>query len=217
MITLKEFFSFKNNKFFWVNIVAMIVVIVVLIQTTLWGLDVYTRHGESYLVPNVKNKSVNQAQRLLADKHMIGVVIDSAYVKELPSGIILDQTPVGGMKVKEGRTVYLTINTDKIPTIRIPDLIDNSSMRQATAKLTAMGFKLTEPELVSGEQDWVYGIKYKGRSLQAGDNVPAEAILTLCIGNTQVRDSLNVDSLDLDIRIGNQDEPSKPEVDDSWF
>lgn len=221
MIKLKDFFSFKNNRFFWVNIFAMIVVVVALILGALWGLDIYTRHGKAYMVPDVKNKSVNQAQLLLADKHMKGVVIDSSYVKELPAGIVLDQTPVGGMKVKEGRTVYLTINSDQVPTVRIPDVIDNSSMRQAAAKLRAMGFKLTEPELVGGEQDWVYGIKYRGRSLQTGDKVPSEAELTLCIGSTQVRDSLNVDSLDMEIdnmmEHQNGGEQSKPEVDDSWF
>ena len=30
-MTIKEFFSFKTNKFFWLNIVAMIVVVVVMI------------------------------------------------------------------------------------------------------------------------------------------------------------------------------------------
>ena len=30
-MTIKEFFSFKTNKFFWVNIIAMIVVVVVMI------------------------------------------------------------------------------------------------------------------------------------------------------------------------------------------
>ena len=29
MVTLKNFFSFKNNRFFWLNIIAMIIVIVV--------------------------------------------------------------------------------------------------------------------------------------------------------------------------------------------
>ena len=31
-MTIKEFFSFKTNKFFWLNIVAMIVVVVVRIK-----------------------------------------------------------------------------------------------------------------------------------------------------------------------------------------
>ena len=32
------------------------------------------------------------------------------------------------------------------PRITIPDVIDNSSLREAMAKLTAMGFKLGSPE-----------------------------------------------------------------------
>ncbi len=28
MVTFKEFFSFKNNRFFWLNLIAMVVVIV---------------------------------------------------------------------------------------------------------------------------------------------------------------------------------------------
>jgi len=216
MVTLKNFFSFKNNRFFWLNIIAMIIVIVVAVFGTLWRLDLYTHHGESYVVPNVKNKNLDQAQLLLNQQFMQGIVIDSNYVKELPAGIVLDQAPAGGLRVKKGRTIYLTINTNEVPKIKIPDVIDNSSMRQAAAKLKAMGFKLTEPEMVAGEQDWVYGIKYRGRALKAGDKVPSEALLTLCIGSTQMRDSLSMDSLNMQIEM-NSSEDEAPTVDDSWF
>lgn len=218
MITLKDFFSFKNNRFFWLNIIGMVVAVGVVIQGTLWGLSAYTHHGESYAVPDVTNKTLEQARLLLEQNRLTGVVVDSSYVRGLPSGVILDQTPAGGMRVKEGRTIYLTINTDKVPEVKIPDLIDNSSVRQAAAKLKAMGFRLTAPEYVSGEQDWVYGIKYKGRNLLAGDKVPREAELTLCVGNTQVRDSLNIDTLDIDMEKAPVERTkSEPVVDDSWF
>lgn len=218
MVTLKDFFSFKNNRFFWLNIIGMVVALIAVVQGTLWGLDAYTRHGESYMVPDVKNKTLEQARLLLGQKKLEGVVIDSSYVKGVPSGVVLDQTPAGGMRVKEGRTVYLTINTEKIPQVKIPDLIDNSSVRQAAAKLKAMGFRLTAPEFVSGEQDWVYGIKYRGRSLLAGDKVPREAELTLCVGSHQVRDSLYVDTLNMDMeKIPTERSKSEPVVDDSWF
>ena len=36
--------------------------------------------------------------------------------------------------------------------------MDNSSLRQAEAKLRALGFKITEPEYISGEKDWVYSL-----------------------------------------------------------
>ncbi|WP_072531898.1 PASTA domain-containing protein [Bacteroides ilei] len=218
MVTFKEFFSFKNNRFFWLNIIGMIVAVFAIVMGTLFWLDRYTHHGESYVVPDVKDKTVAQAEILLKEQHMQGIVVDSSYVKNMPFGIILDQTPAGGMRVKEGRTIYLTINTNRVPLVKIPDLIDNSSARQAEAKLRAMDFQLTEPELVSGEQDWVYGIKYKGRSLMAGDKVPHEALLTLCIGSTQLRDSLSMDSLNnMDILPEDGDDESAPKVDDSWF
>lgn len=216
MITLKEFFSFKQNRFFWLNLIAMIVVVIGACWGTLLWLDHYTHHGEAYVVPNVKNKTLGEAQLALHNQKLEGLVVDSSYVKGLPDGMILDQNPAGGARVKEGRTIYLTITTSKVPLVKLPDLIDNSSLRQAEAKLKAMGFRLTEPEYVSGEQDWIYGIKYRGRSLMSGDKVPHEAMLTLCVGNTAIRDSLAMDSTQVMISEG-ASENSEAEVDDSWF
>lgn len=215
MVTLKEFFSFRNNRFFWLNIIAMIVVLIGCIWGTLTWLDIYTHHGQSHIVPDVKSQHIAQAKALLESKQMKAVVIDSNFVKGLPAGIVLDQTPIGGARVKENRTIYLTINTLEVPKVKLPDLIDNSSVRQAAAKLKAMGFKLTEPEFVPGEQDWVYGIKYRGRQLRSGESVPHEALLTLCIGSTAMQDSLRVDS----IGMNTQEIPTEneAEVDDSWF
>ena len=217
MITLKEFFSFKKNRFFWLNLIAMIVVIIGVCWGTLLWLDSYTHHGEAYMVPNVKNKTLNEAQQALSNQKLKGLVIDSSYVKGVPDGMVLDQNPAGGARVKEGRTIYLTVTTSKVPLVKLPDLIDNSSLRQAEAKLKAMGFKLTEPEYVSGEQDWIYGIKYRGRNLVvSGDKVPHEAMLTLCVGNTAIRDSLAMDSTQITIDM-NSSANSEAEVDDSWF
>ncbi|WP_308769081.1 PASTA domain-containing protein [uncultured Bacteroides sp.] len=216
MITLKEFFSFKQNRFFWLNVIAMIVVVIGVCWGTLLWLDHYTHHGEAYVVPNVKNKTLGEAQLALHSQKLEGLVVDSSYVKGLPDGMVLDQNPAGGARVKEGRTIYLTVTTSKVPLVKLPDLIDNSSLRQAEAKLKAMGFRLTEPEYVSGEQDWIYGIKYRGRSLMSGDKVPHEAMLTLCVGNTAIRDSLAMDSTQVMISEG-ASENSEAEVDDSWF
>lgn len=216
MITLKEFFSFKQNRFFWLNVIAMIVVVIGVCWGTLLWLDHYTHHGEAYVVPNVKNKSLEEARLALHNQKLEGLVVDSSYVKGLPDGMVLDQNPAGGARVKEGRTIYLTVTTSKVPLVKLPDLIDNSSLRQAEAKLKAMGFRLTEPEYVSGEQDWIYGIKYRGRSLMSGDKVPHEAMLTLCVGNTAIRDSLAMDSTQVMISEG-ASSSSEAEVDDSWF
>ena len=62
----------------------------------------------------------------------------------------------------------------------------------------------------------MYGIKYRGRELKSGDKVPNEALLTLCVGDTHLRDSLAMDSTMIEINPMPQNE-EKPEVDDYWF
>ena len=212
MISLKEFFSFKRNRFFWLNLIAMIVVVIGAAWGTLHWLDNYTRHGQSVTVPNVKGLPLRAAENEINKLGLNAIAIDSNYVKGMPAGAVLEQTPESNSKVKEGRTVYLTINTADVPKIAIPDIIDNSSSRQAEARLRAMGFKLTAPELIEGEKDWVYGVKYKEHQLMSGDKVPRESVLTLCIGASE--DGLPGDSIQGDSIIVLDD---KPVVDDEWF
>lgn len=213
MVTFKEFFSFKNNRFFWLNLIAMVVVFVAAALGTLQWLDGYTRHGEAVVVPDVKGMNLRLAENELDKQALKSIVIDSSYVKGMPPGSILEQNSSGGSKVKEGRTIYLTINADSAPKVAVPDIMDNSSLRQAEAKLRALGFKLTEPEYINGEKDWVYNIKYRGRNLKAGEKIPHEAVLTLCVGDgneTMPEDSTIT-------KVSGTIDDDKPVVDESWF
>ena len=216
-MTIKEFFSFKTNKFFWLNIIAMIVVVVVMVFGVLKWLDIHTHHGETVMVPDVKGMTVEEATKMFRNHGLVCVVSDIKYVKDKAAGIVLDLKPGVGDKVKEGRTVYLTVNTQDIPLRVIPDVADNSSLRQAEAKLQSAGFKLTEIQLIHGEKDWVYGVKYQGRQLAAGEKVPVGASLTLMVGNGAG------DMTEEDI-IGDDTDTEKPvpsdassTQDDSWF
>ena len=212
-MTIKEFFSFKTNKYFWLNLIAMMAVVILLLFGVLKWLDVYTRHGEAVVVPDVKGMTVGEAEMLLRNHGLVCVVSDSNYVKNKLAGSILELNPSAGQKVKEGRTIYLTINTLDVPLRLVPDVADNSSVRQAQAKILAAGFKLSESELISGEKDWVYGVKYKGRQLSMGDKVPVGATLTLLVGDgeTQVQDS---DSLEI---VEDAAGTTDVSTDDSWF
>ena len=57
-MTIKEFFSFKQNKFFWINLIAMVIVVALVLFGVLKGLDIYTSHGEAVVVPNLKGMVV---------------------------------------------------------------------------------------------------------------------------------------------------------------
>ncbi len=84
--------------------------------------------------------------------------------------------------------IYVTVNSALSPAFPIPDLIDNSSAREAEAKLMSMGFKMLEPEYVTGEKDWVYGITCRGRRINTGDIVSVETPLRLLVGSGTLED-----------------------------
>lgn len=179
----KDFFGKFLSGYLWGNILAMVVVVVMLCFGVKFGLDIYTHHGEGMPVPNLTGMTFSSADELLRIDQLKIVVSDSGYNKRFPANTILAQSPGAGVMVKTGRTIYVTVNSPASPLFAIPDIIDNSSVREATAKLTAMGFKLLEPKLVTGEKDWVYGVMSRGHNLSTGDRVPIDIPLTLMIGN----------------------------------
>jgi beta-lactam-binding protein with PASTA domain len=185
-MNVKEFMSKIMSKVggFYVilNLLGMALVVVVLCLIVKFGLAVYTHHGEGIAVPDLKGMSYHKARLLLEENQLNIVVSDSGFVKTMPADCVLAQTPGFGTKVKSGHTIYVTVNSPSSPTFAIPDIVDNSSFREAEAKLMAMGFRLTEPQKVVGEKDWVYGIICRGRRVSNGDRVPIDYPLTLMIG-----------------------------------
>ena len=178
-MTSSEFISKFKSKYLWGNLAAMTMVVVLLCTAVKYGIDIYTHHGEAIPIPNILHKSYADAEHILDDADLKMVVTDTGYVKNLPPDCILEQSPAPGVKVKAGHVIYVTINSDHSPTITIPDVIDNSSLREAIAKLSAMGFKLGPPQYIPGEADWVYGILVRGKHVVAGDKVSVEETLII--------------------------------------
>ena len=168
--------------------------------------------------PGFYRLAVMEAGAVFDSRGLACIVSDSTYVKDKTAGCILDYNPAAGQKVKEGRIIYLTINAINIPLQVVPDVADNSSLRQAEARILASGFKLNDIQYVPGEKDWVYGVKYRERMLAIGDKVPMGATLTLMVGDGN-REVLEDDSLSADESMGNPDEAVSEgsAADESWF
>ena len=216
-MTIKEFFSFRTNRFFWLNILAMPVVLIILVFVTLRWLDAYTRHGEGVMVPDVKHKPVAEALSILEAQDLQGQVADSTYVKTLPPGCVLEYNPPMSQKVKKGRIIYLTVNTQNVPLMDLPDVADNSSLREAEARLLAAGFKLMPNDTVPGEKDWVYGVKMGGRVLGQQEKVPQGAYLTIVVGDGRSHTEIQVDTLGVDSLGLHQEVEETGAADESWF
>ena len=176
---LKKFASWH----LWLNLLGMVALVALLSVGLKWWLLKYTRHGQSIEVPDLYGKDYREARSMVEDMGLRIEANDSTYIKEMPAGSIVVQSPAKGMGVKEGRIIYVTINSLTIPRVRIPDIVDNCSYRVAIARLQALDLRLLPPQLIDGEKDWVYGIKMDGRDIHVGDMVARESQLTLVIGN----------------------------------
>lgn len=191
-----EFLRKFTSRYLWGNVCAMAAVVLAVCIGVKYGLDAYTHHGESIPIPDVRHKSFGDARYLLEQAGMQVVVSDTGYVRNLPPDCILEQSPQPGERVKSGHIVYLIVNASHTPTLTVPDVIDNSSLREAMAKLSAMGFKLTQPEYVDGEKDWVYGLTVGGRHVTAGDKVSVNDYVTIQVGNGQRDSTEDIDYID---------------------
>ena len=187
------------SRYIWLNLALMAALMMLLVLLLGWAAAVYTHHGEEISVPDICNKKFPDAENLLEAAGLTIVVSDTSYNRHLPPDCILQQSPDPGQKVKSGRVVYVTINASTKPTLVMPDIVDNSSLREAMAKLRILGFKVGEPQYVAGEKDWVYGAIWRGQRLSAGDKVSIDAMVTLLVGNGMVGDDADLEVTDPDM------------------
>ena len=102
-----------------------------------------TRHGARRTVPDLSGVQLDQAQRI-ARKHDLQLHInDSLFVPAYEGGIVLDQLPEGGVEVKPGRTVYITINSFRQKMVPVP-YVAGRSLRQAKNMLEIAGLEIGE-------------------------------------------------------------------------
>ena len=185
-----------------INLAAMVAVVIAAVFITFRWIDGYTEHGVAIKVIDVTGMQEEEAIHILSKHDLEGITSDHVFVKGVPTGEIISQRPAGNAKVKRGRKVYLTVSSGNHPMITVPDIADNSSLRQAESRLRAAGFQLTPHDTIDGELDWVYGIRYNGRELDGEEQVPEGSTLTLIIGGG---DKLKADTLGL------------PTVEEGWF
>jgi beta-lactam-binding protein with PASTA domain len=175
------------------NLLLVIIVLAVLVSGVSIGLNIYTNHGESVEIPNVKSMRPEIAKSLFEAQELSYQIIDSTYNKAVSPGTIIETIPPTGSKVKKGRTIYIRLNSYSAGMISIPDVGD-LSQRQATAMLKALGISKIDVKWVSGNyRDLVVGLEYRGQPLQIKDKVPANATVTLLVASgSEPQDSIEV-------------------------
>lgn len=199
--------------------IAMAVIGAVLIALTLFGLNIYTKHGESVEVPSVLGMQVEEAAGVLAQKELRYEVVDSIFLTGGVPGGITDQIPEEGSRVKKNRTIFLTMQAKSVEKVTIPALID-FSQRQAVATLNSLGFtNIQIIEVPSAYRGLVLDVTYKGNSIGPNVKLPkGDPIgLTVGAGGEAIIDSL-IDILPGTVSHSNDAQrQDQPAIDNSFY
>ncbi len=142
-----------------------------------------TNHGETITVPSLKGLTMEQAEDLLAERNLDYEVTDSTFTPGVQPLTVLSQYPLANSKVKQGRKIYLTINTETAPLIKLPKLTE-MSVRSAEQQLLIAG--LLKPALEYQNdirENEVLGVKHQGNNIEAGSLIPKGSKVTLIVGN----------------------------------
>ena len=204
------------------NLTMIIITGGLLVILTLVFLHLYTRHGQNIVVPKLEGLQVNEANTILNAKGLHIEIVDSIYNRDAVPGAILDQTPKANNKVKEGRSIYVTVYSKSPQQIVVPELVDYST-RQAMALLNSLGFSQISIEEVPSEYSGlVLAVEHLGRPLTPDEKIPAGSPLNLVVSNSQLADSLGVDNeiIIAPSQLGNQNTNQSGEngqFDDSFF
>lgn len=150
----------------------------------MYWLDYVTNHNQKILVPDLSKKSLLEVDKILAEKKMAYVVMDSAnFNPDYPKFSVIEQTPKPGSFVKENRKIYLTINPSDFGEITVPNVVQKT-FRQAEPTLKSIGFVVGDtiymPNLA---KDVVLEMQHKGKKINPGDKLKKTSKIDLILGD----------------------------------
>jgi beta-lactam-binding protein with PASTA domain len=164
----KELWYFFSSRVFWGSFGKMLGIISILLLMVFWMMQCFTNHGSSVKVGSYVGKSMKEVTRLADDNDFTLVVTDSVYREDMPADMVLEQNPAPNSAVKEGRTIYIKITTNKGSMQNLPDLAGRDQIEFYTETIRGMGIKvgridtLPDPNLADGT---IKQILWRGRDI----------------------------------------------------
>jgi eukaryotic-like serine/threonine-protein kinase len=176
--------KYLSSRVFFAQLFAAILIVAVLAYLFMHWLTFTTDHGHEITVPNLAKLTEEQVEEKLDELDLDYVLLDSVdFNSEYPKFSVVEQDPLPGAKVKEGRKVYIKINASGFSSVKIPDLIDKT-YREAVPTLKALGLEEgTITYIPNLGKDMVLEMRFKGRNLKVGDRVLKASKIDLVLGD----------------------------------
>lgn len=166
-----------------INILVMAVLSVFLVFALNASMKFITNHEQKLAVPDISGMNLEEAIRVLKKNDMGYILVDSLFDAHLKPHEVIDQSPKKGSFVKQNRKIYITINSIKPPSVKLPNLVDMSK-RQAQLILESAGFKLGreiyQPDIA---KDAVLSVRVNGKPAAADMTLPKGTVIDLILGD----------------------------------
>lgn len=182
------------------NLIIILLVAIAGLGIVYLSFAIFTRHGESSVVPGVEKMSYTQAIEILHSKGFKVDIRDSLYKDDEKPGFVIEQFPKANSIVKPGRKIFLYINAVHPKEVIIDednnpreDALRSTSFRQGKARLEELGFKNIRVVKILGENDCISKIFANGKVVKKMQKVPVNAAIVMEVfdGNlNSVRDSI---------------------------
>ncbi|HBF89447.1 MAG TPA: penicillin-binding protein [Bacteroidales bacterium] len=190
-----NFFKFLLSKVFFINLAIAIVVFILFILGAFFALGFYTQHGEAIAVPDFKGLNMKEVEELAENKSLRFEVTDSVYLLNVERGTVVEQSPIADFKVKENRTIFLTMNAVLPERVQMPKL-EGITLRQATSILETYGLKVGKLSYVPDiAKNVVLKQLYKGKKIVAGTMIKKGESISLVLGMGESDEKLIVPNI----------------------
>jgi serine/threonine-protein kinase len=123
-------------------ILPLIVLIVLVVIVNGIVMPIITRHGSEFPLPDFTGERLLEARMALKDLSLVDTVASEEYTDNVDKGVILNQFPLPGTKVKGGRQVKFVVSLGQRQ-VPVPE-VAGLSVRQARLDLETVGLRLGE-------------------------------------------------------------------------
>ncbi|WP_445710798.1 PASTA domain-containing protein [Flavobacterium sp.] len=176
--------NFLKSKTFLIQLAIAFVIVIVLGFVLVKFLDVKTRHGEEITVPDLSKMQIVIADEKLKELGLELLLLDTVdFRKDMPPFSIVEQDPKAKTTVKDGRKIYVKVNSGGFTDVLIPPFKDKT-YRQMSANFKSLGLKegrKTYRNYIA--KDVVLGISINGKSLNAGDKIKKNSTVDFVLGD----------------------------------
>ena len=175
--------SFAKQHPIIFNAVLICITALLLTALSFLAMHIFTRHGQSQEVPDLKGKPLREAIEMLEREGLKWEINDSVYNDTFKPGCVVDQSPKAFSAVKAQRTIYLTVTPFSPRLIALPNVKDLSA-RTGQSMLEGLGFRNIHIEMVQSEfNGLILGVLINGRNVAPGEKILLSSQITLQVGN----------------------------------